>query len=59
MKEIFSVLSGTDISLFNTWPAPELLDQYLTIGSELHAKELTNIPLTSKETVNWTHFGGN
>ncbi|CAL1530546.1 unnamed protein product, partial [Lymnaea stagnalis] len=38
---------------------PELLDRHLQLGSDIHNKELTKLPLTCKETTNWTHFGGN
>ncbi|KAK3768427.1 hypothetical protein RRG08_053419 [Elysia crispata] len=51
-------LCGKEISFFTTVTPPELLDRHLRLGSDLHAKELTKIPLTSKESVNWTHFGG-
>ncbi|RUS68637.1 hypothetical protein EGW08_023600 [Elysia chlorotica] len=51
-------LSGKEIALFSRVAPPELLDRHLKLGSDLHAKELTKIPLTSKESVNWTHFGG-
>ncbi|XP_041368930.1 hamartin-like [Gigantopelta aegis] len=47
-----------EMAQFNKMSPPELLDQHLKMGGELHAKELTKIPLTSKENVNWTHFGG-
>lgn len=49
---------GPETSLFSTLSPPELLDRHLTQGSELHAKELAHIPLTSKGNVSWTHFGG-
>ncbi|GFS06966.1 hamartin [Elysia marginata] len=56
--ETAQTLSGKEISLFSTVAPPELLDRHLRLGSDLHAKELTKIPLTSKESTNWTHFGG-
>ncbi|GFO17745.1 hamartin [Plakobranchus ocellatus] len=57
-EEQSKTLTGKEISLFSTVTPPELLDRHLRLGSDLHAKELTKIPLTSKETTNWTHFGG-
>ncbi|XP_046370130.2 hamartin-like [Haliotis rufescens] len=50
--------SGPEIPLFSSVSPVELLERHLKMGSELHAKELTRIPLTSKDTVHWTHFGG-
>ncbi|KAK6195034.1 hypothetical protein SNE40_000552 [Patella caerulea] len=47
-----------EIPMFSTFSPPELLDRQLIVGGDLHAKELNKIPLTSKESVNWTHFGG-
>lgn len=44
--------------LYSALSPPELLDRHLFQGKELHAKELSHIPLTSNETVSWTHFGG-
>ncbi|XP_046552596.1 hamartin-like [Haliotis rubra] len=49
---------GCEIPLFSSVSPVELLERHLKMGSELHAKELTRIPLTSKDTVHWTHFGG-
>lgn len=49
---------GNEVSLFSLMSPPELLDRHLRLGSDIHAKELTKIPLTSKECTNWTHFGG-
>ena len=52
------VLSAAERALYSVLSPPELLDRHLAQGSELHAKELAHIPLTSKENVSWTHFGG-
>ncbi|XP_005108980.1 hamartin [Aplysia californica] len=53
-----TTIKGNEVSLFSVVSPPELLDRHLKLGSDIHAKELTKIPLTSKETTNWTHFGG-
>ncbi|KAK3088192.1 hypothetical protein FSP39_015981 [Pinctada imbricata] len=50
--------AGPDSAMFSVLSPMELLDQYFRLGSQVHAKELSKIPMTSKDTVNWTHFGG-
>ncbi|XP_033099005.1 hamartin-like [Anneissia japonica] len=37
---------------------PELLDLYIELGDNVHSKELSRIPLTSRNNIRWTHFGG-
>ncbi|XP_021365469.1 hamartin-like [Mizuhopecten yessoensis] len=37
---------------------PELLDRHLRLGGEVHAKQLSKIPITSHDSTSWTHFGG-
>lgn len=37
---------------------PELLDRHLRLGGEVHAKQLSKIPITSHDSISWTHFGG-
>ncbi|XP_060069721.1 hamartin-like [Ylistrum balloti] len=37
---------------------PDLLDRHLRLGGEVHAKQLSKIPITSHDSVSWTHFGG-
>ncbi|XP_064616348.1 hamartin-like [Liolophura sinensis] len=44
--------------LFSTFSPPELLDRHLQLGGEVHSKELSRIPITSQDSINWTHFGG-
>ena len=44
--------------LFNRYSPPELLDRHLKLGSDIHTKELSQIPIPSTQNVNWTHFGG-
>ncbi|CAH1785297.1 unnamed protein product, partial [Owenia fusiformis] len=57
-----STNSGTQADnsppLFSTFSPSELLDRHIQLGGELHAKELSKIPLTSQTAINWTHFGG-
>ncbi|CAG5127226.1 unnamed protein product [Candidula unifasciata] len=55
---VTTTFRDNEVSLFSVMSPPELLDRHLRLGSDLHAKELTQIPLTSKESTNWTHFGG-
>ena len=43
---------------FLTYSPPELLDRHLQLGHDIHAKELSRIPIPSTQDVNWTHFGG-
>ncbi|XP_052220850.1 hamartin-like isoform X5 [Dreissena polymorpha] len=43
---------------FLTYSPPELLDRHLQLGHDIHAKELSRIPMPSTQDVNWTHFGG-
>ena len=50
--------SDTSGPLFNRYSPPELLDRHLKLGSDIHAKELSQIPIPSTQNVNWTHFGG-
>ena len=38
--------------------APPVLDRHLRLGSDIHAKQLSHLPLTCKDSTNWTHFGG-
>ncbi|BFZ05577.1 hypothetical protein BsWGS_08616 [Bradybaena similaris] len=57
-KAAATTIRGNEVSLFSVMSPPELLDRHLRLGSDIHAKELTKIPLTSKESTNWTHFGG-
>ena len=48
----------TEVPLFQALSPLELLDKHLTMGREIHAKELSKIPITSQDAINWTHFGG-
>lgn len=48
----------TDVPIFQSLSPLELLDKHLTMGREIHAKELSKIPITSLDAINWTHFGG-
>lgn len=50
--------SGLPIPVFETFSPPELLDRHLQMGGEIHAKQLSKIPLTNQDSINWTHFGG-
>lgn len=36
----------------------ELLDRHLQLGSETYISQLNFIPITSTDSTNWTHFGG-
>ncbi|XP_071155173.1 hamartin-like isoform X2 [Mytilus edulis] len=49
---------GKEVPLFQSLSPLELLDKHLTMGREIHAKELSKIPITSQDAINWTHFGG-
>ncbi|XP_061169863.1 hamartin-like isoform X2 [Saccostrea echinata] len=44
--------------IFETYSPPELLDRHLQLGGNIHAKQLSRIPLTNQDSINWTHFGG-
>lgn len=46
------------IPVFETFSPPELLDRHLQMGGDIHAKQLSKIPLTNQDSINWTHFGG-
>ncbi|KAJ8300717.1 hypothetical protein KUTeg_022236 [Tegillarca granosa] len=50
--------TGPGVPVFSTFSPPELLDKHIQSGEELHAKELSKIPMTSKDSISWTHFGG-
>ncbi|KAK7095290.1 hypothetical protein V1264_006720 [Littorina saxatilis] len=50
--------SVAERALYSMLSPPELLDRHLAQGSELHAKGLAHIPLTSSDNISWTHFGG-
>lgn len=50
--------SELPIPVFETFSPPELLDRHLQMGGEIHAKQLSKIPLTNQDSINWTHFGG-
>ncbi|KAL4219214.1 hamartin [Mactra antiquata] len=49
---------GTARSFFSTFSPPELLDRHISLGRDIHAKELSKLPIPSNQDVNWTHFGG-
>ncbi|XP_064649167.1 hamartin-like isoform X2 [Lineus longissimus] len=49
---------GCEVPLFTSLSPPDLLDRQIQLGGEVHAKELSHIPLTSGESISWTHFGG-
>ncbi|XP_077986849.1 hamartin-like [Glandiceps talaboti] len=51
----FSSMGGNVLSALSP---PQLLDRHIELGSEVHAEELSRLPLTSQPSVNWTHFGG-
>ena len=51
-------VAGYDAPLFTTFSPPDLLDKHIQLGWEVHAKQLSHIPLTSHGSVNWIHFGG-
>ena len=48
----------TNGPIFSRYSPPELLDRHLKLGSDIHTKELSQIPMPSTQNVNWTHFGG-
>lgn len=54
----FFVIQELPIPVFETFSPPELLDRHLQMGGEIHAKQLSKIPLTNQDSINWTHFGG-
>ncbi|KAK3586967.1 hypothetical protein CHS0354_026683 [Potamilus streckersoni] len=60
LKQLLTPLSaaGVEVPMFSTFSPSELLDRHLLLGSEMYAKELSKLPITSSCTVNWTHFGG-
>ena len=51
--------SDEQMPSFCSYSPPELLDRHLKLGGQVHAKELSKIPITSQDSVSWTHFGGN
>lgn len=55
---MFFVIQELPIPVFETFSPPELLDRHLQMGGEIHAKQLSKIPLTNQDSINWTHFGG-
>ncbi|KAH9500758.1 hypothetical protein Btru_076398, partial [Bulinus truncatus] len=48
---------GNEASLFSSMSPPELLERHIRLGNDIHNKELTT--LITKNSTNWTHFGGN
>ncbi|XP_052789916.1 hamartin-like [Mya arenaria] len=50
--------SETAPAFFTTYSPPELLDRHIELGRDIHAKELSKIPMPSTTDTNWTHFGG-
>ncbi|XP_048773723.2 hamartin-like isoform X3 [Ostrea edulis] len=46
------------VPVFETYSPPELLDKHLHLGGDIHAKQLSRIPLTNQDSISWTHFGG-
>lgn len=57
-SEATSVPLGRDGPLFSGYSPPELLDRHLQLGSDIHTKELSKIPIPCTQSINWTHFGG-
>ncbi|XP_059143507.1 hamartin-like [Physella acuta] len=53
-----TTVKGNEVALFSTMSQSELLDRHIKLGSEIYAKELVRLPLTCKDSTNWTHFGG-
>ncbi|XP_060578266.1 hamartin-like [Ruditapes philippinarum] len=49
---------GPSKPFFSTFSPPELLDRHISLGKDIHAKELSKLPIPSTQEVNWTHFGG-
>lgn len=45
-------------SLYSSLSPPELLDNYIQLGSVCYTNQLTAIPITSTKSTDWTHFGG-
>lgn len=45
-------------TLFSSSSPPELLDNYIQLGSVTYANQLSSIPITSTKNTDWTHFGG-
>lgn len=43
---------------FSSLSPMELMDRHIRLARDLHAKELSKIPIPSTQDVNWTHFGG-
>ncbi|XP_053380721.1 hamartin-like isoform X2 [Mercenaria mercenaria] len=50
--------TGPTKPFFSTFSPPELLDRHIRLGKDIHAKELSKLPIPSTQEVNWTHFGG-
>ena len=57
-SEVKIAQTESDGPLFSRYSPPELLDRHLKLGSDIHTKELSKIPIPSTQNVNWTHFGG-
>lgn len=53
-----SYCRNTDHSFHGSLSPVELLDRHLQLGSETYISQLNFIPLTSTDSTNWTHFGG-
>lgn len=45
-------------ALFSSLSPPELLDNYIQIGSVSYTNQASCIPITSTKSTDWTHFGG-
>lgn len=50
--------TGAGRPFYSTYSPPELLDRHIQLGRDIHAKELSKLPIPSTQDVNWTHFGG-
>ncbi|XP_038063703.1 hamartin-like [Patiria miniata] len=46
------------VPLHSLYSPSQLLDRHLQLGNQTHDDRLTGLPLTSQESVDWTHFGG-
>ncbi|XP_022085127.1 hamartin-like [Acanthaster planci] len=46
------------VPLHSLYSPSQLLDRHLQLGNQIHDDQLIGLPLTSQESVDWTHFGG-
>ncbi|XP_072015378.1 hamartin-like isoform X1 [Amphiura filiformis] len=50
--------SSSSMPFYALLSPSEILDRHIELGGAVHSKVLSRLPLTSQDSVDWTHFGG-